>query len=203
SVRQSSPPDVWVLTKDAPFGISLNLVSQGFKVIMGWIGFFVQRLVQAFPLSKDFARENAVVLIDEVDSYLHPKWQARIMETLKEVFPNTQFIISTHSPLLLGALKAENIRLLEFESNVVECYQPSFNPYGADTNRILRNLMGQNERSIEEIGNLLKQYSDLAESGELDDAKKIGDEIKKQIDPDDPELLKTGILIKAKEILAK
>ncbi len=63
--------------------------------------------------------------------------------------------------------------------------------------------MGQDERSIEKIGVLLKKYSYFAESGDLDQARKVGDEIKKLIDPDDPELLKTDVLIQAKEVLSK
>lgn len=203
SVRQASPPDIWVATRDAPDGISLHLISQGFKVIIGWIGYFVQRLVQAYSLSKEFWKEYSVVLVDEIDSYLHPKWQAKLIQTLLEYFSNTQFIISTHSPLMLGNLRKDNIYLLDFEGRNVRCFQPSFNPYGADANRILRNLMGQDARSIEEIGDLLKEYSNLAESGELDQARKVGFKIKKLIDPDDPEVLKTDVLIQAKEVLSK
>ncbi len=202
TVRQASPPDIWVTTKDAPNGISLNLLSQGFKVIMGWVGYFVQRMVQSYALSKNFAKENAVVLIDEIDSYLHPKWQARLLQVMQEHFPGTQFVISSHSPLILGSLKTENIYLLEFDEDKVNCYQPSFNPYGADTNRILDLLMGQSERAIERISNLLKEYSDLADSGELDKAKRIGEEIRLLIDPEDPEILKTDVLIQAKEFLS-
>ncbi|MDM8522972.1 AAA family ATPase [Desulfococcaceae bacterium HSG8] len=203
TVRQSNPPDIWITTKDSPNGVSLGLISQGFRVIMGWVGYFVQRMAQAHPLSKNFTQENAVVLIDEIDSYLHPKWQAKLLQVLQELFPNTQFITSTHSPLILGSLKNENIRLLEFDGNgnKVKCYQPPFNPYGADANRILRNLMGQGERPIEKIADLLKKYGDLADSGELDQAKQIGKEIRQVIDPNDPELLKTDVVIQAKEFL--
>ncbi|MCP4107686.1 MAG: AAA family ATPase [Desulfobacteraceae bacterium] len=202
TVRQANPPDVWVSTKDAPKGISLSLLSQGFKIIMGWIGHFVQRMAQAYALSKNFTNENSVVLIDEIDSYLHPKWQARLFQVLQQFFPNTQFITSSHSPLNLSSLKSENIYLLEFdENNKVKCYQPPFNPYGADTNRILRILMGQSERAISNIADLLKKYSDLADSDELDEAKKIREEIIQLIDPEDPELLKTDVVIQAKEFL--
>lgn len=201
TVRQASPPDIWVTTKDAPNGISLNLLSQGFKVIMGWVGYFVQRMVQSYAFSKDFTKENAVVLIDEIDSYLHPKWQARLLQVLREHFPGTQFVISSHSPLILGSLKTENIYLLEFDGDNVSCYQPPFNPYGADTNRILDHLMGQSERAIEKVAELLKEYSDFADSGELDRAKRVGEEIRQLIDPEDPEILKTDVLIQAKEFL--
>lgn len=201
TVRQASPPDIWVSTKDAPNGVSLSLLSQGFKVIMGWVGYFVQRMVQSYALSKDFTKENAVVLIDEIDSYLHPKWQARLLQVLQEHFPRTQFVISSHSPLILGSLKTENIYLLEFNGDKVSCYQPAFNPYGADANRILVHLMGQSERAIERVAGLLKEYSDFADSGELDKAKRVGEEIRQLIDPEDPEILKTDVVIQAKEFL--
>jgi predicted ATP-binding protein involved in virulence len=54
----------------------------------------------------DPAELAGIVLIDEIDIHLHPKWQKRVPEILHENFPKVQFIVSTHSPIpLLGALR--------------------------------------------------------------------------------------------------
>ncbi|MFJ5476950.1 AAA family ATPase [Enterococcus faecium] len=54
-------------------------------------------------------------MIDEVDMHLHPAWQREIVRTLKETFPNAQFIITTHSPSVLQDLESDEIIPLEID----------------------------------------------------------------------------------------
>lgn len=116
SVEQFTPPRIIIKTIDQPIGIPLDMVSQGFKTLIGWIGHFLKRLAEANPLNKNnFEEEKAIVIIDEVDSYIHPIWQANFVHTLEEIFPNTQFILSTHSPLMIAGLARDQIIELEFE----------------------------------------------------------------------------------------
>ena len=100
-VKTVTPLDIWIKTPDAPNGIPLHLVSQGFKEVIGWIGHLLQRLAEAHPISKDFTKENGVVILDEIDAFTHPKWQVRLLDVMKETFVNIQFIVSTHSPLAI------------------------------------------------------------------------------------------------------
>lgn len=76
----------------------------GFRSILALAGDLVWRLIEAFPNSKNALEEYGVVLIDELDIHLHPTWQRTISGLLREIFPNIQFIMATHSPLVaLGA----------------------------------------------------------------------------------------------------
>jgi hypothetical protein len=59
--------------------------------------------------SKECAQTPGIVLIDELDIHLHPQWQRQIANGLKAAFPNIQFITASHSPQILGGLKAEEI----------------------------------------------------------------------------------------------
>jgi predicted ATP-binding protein involved in virulence len=68
---------------------------------------------------KDPLAEPAIVLVDEIDLHMHPKWQRTIMEFLTERFPNTQFIVTAHSPLVVQAAKDANIVLLRREGDRV------------------------------------------------------------------------------------
>ena len=87
-------------------GLPLHLISQGYNNVIGWVGFFMKRLWESTPDDKkhDFKNSFATCLIDEIDTYLHPKWQRTVLATLAKHFPNTQFIVTTHSPLVASSV---------------------------------------------------------------------------------------------------
>lgn len=75
-------------------------LSDGYRSVLALAGDIVWRLLMAFPESDDPLKEEGVVLIDELDIHLHPVWQRDIALWLQEQFPNIQFIVATHSPLV-------------------------------------------------------------------------------------------------------
>jgi len=77
------------------------------------------RMVARYPKSKNPLAEPAVVLVDEIDLHLHPKWQRLIMKYLGERFINTQFIVTAHSPLVVQAAANANIAVLRREEDHV------------------------------------------------------------------------------------
>jgi predicted ATP-binding protein involved in virulence len=81
-----------------------------------------------------------VVLIDELDVHLHPKWQRRVATDLKETFPGIQFVCTSHSPQVIGEVMPEEVRLLQG----VHIETPA-QAFGMDSNWILKVLMGGNE----------------------------------------------------------
>lgn len=60
---------------------------------------------------------EAIVLIDEVETHLHPRWKMRVMTALREAMPRVQFICTTHDPLCLRGMKNGEVRLLQRDSN--------------------------------------------------------------------------------------
>jgi predicted ATP-binding protein involved in virulence len=116
-VKTITPLDIWIKTADAPNGIPLHLVSQGFKEVIGWIGHLLQRLAEAHPFSDDFTKENGVVILDEIDAFTHPKWQIRLLDVLQDTFVNIQFIVSTHSPLAILNQDMNEVKELYFDEN--------------------------------------------------------------------------------------
>ncbi len=89
-------------------------LSDGYRSILALAGDLVWRLIQAFPKSKNPLHEEGVILIDELDIHLHPVWQRNIAVWLRKQFPNLQFIVATHSPLIaLGA--GDDALTLKFE----------------------------------------------------------------------------------------
>lgn len=80
---------------------------------------FASRMFDLYPDSKNPLAEPAVVLVDEIDLHLHPSWQRKLMSYLSERFPNTQFIATAHSPLVVQAATDANIVLLRREGDHV------------------------------------------------------------------------------------
>ncbi|MCC6818200.1 MAG: AAA family ATPase, partial [Bacteroidia bacterium] len=139
AVKKIDPPEVWVSTQDAPNGIPMNLISQGFKIVIGWVGYLMQRFVDTFPLSNPLSayKENAIVIIDEVDISMHPIWQVSFIEILKDVFQNTQFVISTHDPIIIGGLLKNQVRVLSEKEGQTTVFEPDFDPKGQGVAGIL------------------------------------------------------------------
>ena len=84
-------------------------LSDGYRSVLALAGDLIWRLLMAFPDSEDPLKEEGVVLIDELDIHLHPVWQRQIPGTLRELFPNLQFIVTTHSPFIAAGAGADAV----------------------------------------------------------------------------------------------
>lgn len=85
--------------------LSLGQLSDGERSFLAILSDLVRRLVLANPLLDDPLQGAGVVLIDELELHLHPKWQREVVEKLRRTFPNIQFITTTHSPFVIQALR--------------------------------------------------------------------------------------------------
>ncbi|MDM8516543.1 AAA family ATPase [Desulfobacterales bacterium HSG16] len=105
--------------------LTVNQLSDGEKCLMAMVGDLARRIAIANPLRKDPLEGSGIVMIDEIDLHLHPKWQRMIIQKLVEVFPNCQFMISTHSPHILTHVQAENLFMLEQTDKGIVSEQPN------------------------------------------------------------------------------
>ncbi len=103
-----------------PYGwVWIHDLSLGYKTMVAWIVDFASKLFLLYPNSPNPLAEPAVCLVDEIDLHMHPTWQRKIMGFLTEKFPNTQFIVTAHSPLMVQASADANIVLLKREGDHV------------------------------------------------------------------------------------
>lgn len=158
----SDPSVVWVKTNGVPNGIPLNLISQGLKEVMGWLGYFVQRLIESYPVQTldQVSNSHAVLIIDEIDSYIHPKWQAKILNILRKEFPNTQFILSTHSPIAISSCNEGEVVLLEIENNEIGLKKIQ-NTKGWLVENIMHEIMGINNTRDNEVALKINEIEKL------------------------------------------
>jgi predicted ATP-binding protein involved in virulence len=94
--------------------VPTTALSDGYRSILALAGDLVWRLMLAFPESQNPLHEEGIVLIDELDIHLHPIWQRSIAGWLRQQFPNLQFIVATHSPLI-AAGAGEDALTLKFD----------------------------------------------------------------------------------------
>lgn len=96
-------------------GVSVDVaqLSDGEKCLLAMAVDLARRMVLAAPTSPRPLEQDAVVLIDEIELHLHPGLQRSILPSLRKIFPNTQFIVSTHSPQVLSSVHVEQVRALE------------------------------------------------------------------------------------------
>jgi predicted ATP-binding protein involved in virulence len=87
--------------------------------MIAWIVDFTGRMVARYPYSADPLAEPAVVLVDEIDLHLHLKWQRGLIGFLTERFPNTQFLVTARSPLIVQAAPDSNLVLLRRQGDHV------------------------------------------------------------------------------------
>ncbi|HYU36114.1 MAG TPA: AAA family ATPase [Thermoanaerobaculia bacterium] len=103
-----------------PYGwVSISDLSLGYRAMIAWTVDLASRLFALHPESPNPLAEPAVVLVDEVDLHLHPKWQRELRSHLTERFPATQFVVTAHSPLVVQASENENIVVLRRQGDHV------------------------------------------------------------------------------------
>ena len=138
--------------------------------------------------------ENSVILIDEPELSLHPKWQQRIVDVYRKIGKNNQIIIATHSPHILGSVRKENIMLLDKNEDgkiVVRTGDELYDSYGQPTERILEDIMGLKTTRNQEIFDKLEKIREMVNEDkyETDDFKKEYGDLKEILGTMDEDIM--------------
>jgi predicted ATP-binding protein involved in virulence len=181
--------------------LTVNQLSDGEKCLIALVGDLARRMAVANTMRADPLEGDGIVLIDEVDLHLHPKWQRTVISKLTEVFPNCQFIISTHSPHVINHVYPENLFLLDRTVNGIVAIHPS-QSYGKNVDRILEDLMGLPTTRTDDVFQELRDIYDLISQDLLLDATNKIVTLKQKFGAD-PELVKAEVLIKRKKSIGK
>jgi predicted ATP-binding protein involved in virulence len=193
SLNDSRPPRFSVSKNNQI--LFLEQLSDGERGLLALVFDLTRRLAIANPDCDDPISEGvALVLIDEIELHLHPKWQRNVLQRLCDIFKACQFVVTTHSPLVLGEVPARCVRFLEFVDGKVQVFTPS-EAYGMDANRILQEFMGapvRNRRVEEELTRLFE----LIDNEEFDYARTAIATLEEKLGTDEPELTRASSLIR-------
>lgn len=174
--------------------LSISQLSEGEKCTLALVGDIARRLAIANPSRSNPLEGTGVVLIDEVDLHLHPKWQLKIVPLLQEIFPNIQFVVTTHSPKVLGELddRFNIFRLNEVDDEIrIEKMKPML---GWDTNHILKEFMDTPNVSIS-TSKLIRAIRDNIKDENYDYAEELVDQLCKMTDGLNEEVVRARAII--------
>lgn len=199
SYENEDLPEGEMLIQQGNQTLNVLQLSAGQKIVFALIIDIARRLSIANPKATNPMQEGTgVVLIDEIELHLHPRWQQTIIARLLEIFPNIQFITSTHSPQVLGNLEHAKIYVIkDLTARLL-----NFNTYGKDINRLLELVMGSSERN-EDIIHLFDNYFNLIEQNNLEEAQLIRTQLESKIGVDEPLFLRADGLIKRKQLIGR
>lgn len=120
----------------------LSTLSDGYLTTLGWVTDLIARWSEwarrrGLSLTGDFAQEmTGLVLVDEIDLHLHPRWQKHVIDDLRKAFPRLSFVVTTHNPLTLHGARKGEIQVLRREGDRVVAKQVDL-PEGADADEVL------------------------------------------------------------------
>ena len=185
--------------------LTLDELSGGYRIMLALAADLARRMAQGNPHLDDPLTSEAIVLIDEVELHLHPSWQQRVLTDLARTFPNTQFIVSTHSPQVLTTVRPDRIVRLRREGDSIVAEQESVATatYGAEAGDVLSTVMGVDERpGGNEFVNVLRDYMDLVGNGrgESEEAVSLRQKLE-SLSPRDPALDRADIEIRRRKLL--
>lgn len=165
--------------------VKLKELGYGYQVTLAWIVDLAKKLFERYPNSENPLHEPAIVLVDELDLHLHPEWQRKIISFLSKQFPKTQFIATTHSPLIVQSADNINLVILEKQDDHVIIKQPDIKTFkGWTVDEILTELMGLDDKTLsDDYLKLIKQFDDALDNDNYQQAKNAYDELDKILHP--------------------
>jgi predicted ATP-binding protein involved in virulence len=159
-------------------------------------------IADGYPENADLHRvapmnAPAIMLVDEIDLHLHPSWQQRVLGDLMAAFPNTQFIVTTHSPQVLTTARKESIRVVEWENGQAFARMPAYETYGQESRTTLEDVFGTLSRPPLDITQKLADYLRQIENGHDESAvaRQLRDELEQTLGVGDSQLQLADMLI--------
>jgi predicted ATP-binding protein involved in virulence len=170
--------------------LRVGQLSDGERGALALVLDLTRRLAQANPgMAAPATQAEGVVLIDEIDLHLHPQWQRRIIRDLSKTFPRCQFIVTTHSPQVIGEVPHDRIQILTNENVCIPSHS-----FGLDSSRVLQEIMNAPQRT-ETVAAAIERVAVLIDNGDLAEARRLLGGLGDEIGEDDPEITRPRTLI--------
>ncbi len=113
-------------------------LSDGYRAFYGWLGDLLYHVCSTLRGTRKLADTAGIVMIDEIDLHLHPSWQMEVLPRLSKEFPKLQFVVTSHSPLVVGSLQWANLIVLESgDAQTSTLVRKEIPVHGLDADQIL------------------------------------------------------------------
>jgi predicted ATP-binding protein involved in virulence len=148
---------IYVQSEENKDEVTLNNISQGTFSILAICLMIYRFLHELHPNSTNPLLESAIVIIDEVDAHLHPSWEQKIIGLLRREFPNVQFLITAHSPLVVAGCLEKEVSIIRHNRQGFSLEQCTENFIGYSTSELLQRVF-----EIEDKDEQYLLYSSMA-----------------------------------------
>lgn len=175
------------LQKSTGDRIHINNLSSGERSFIILLADLARRLQVVCP-SKPLGEIPGIVLIDEIELNLHPRWQSKIIPTLLSVFRNCQFIVTTHSPQVVSAIESDHVTIMDFDEDGAVKVQRPLRTKGQTSNYLLEGVFKASER-FPEIDKIIDAFNMAVDENDKLKAEALLAEIMLSIEGSPPELL--------------
>jgi predicted ATP-binding protein involved in virulence len=157
----------------------------GYQSTLSWMMDFCNKMFDQYPDSPNPFKEPAVLLVDEIDLHLHPHWQRTVIKYLSDIFPRTQFIVTTHSPFVIQSMEKVNLYTLQREDDQVKVNHLGCQSFvGWRIEEILSEVMGLGDDiQTNTYQELMKQFEKAANSEDYKRGKETYDALKGILHP--------------------
>lgn len=194
-LRIQRKPRMRMLINKGQEELEILQLSQGERSLLALVGDIARRLAMMNPSMSNPLDGEGIILIDEVDLHLHPRWQRTIVRRLRETFPNCQFLLTTHSPLVIS--DPDNIQAILLKNGTS---QELGNLYGMDIEQVLLEVMDADLRDP----TLQKKLDELMKAIQNRDYSKVNtlrNELAPVLPPDHRELTRADIYLRRQKVL--
>ncbi|MBM3748444.1 MAG: hypothetical protein FJW34_21910, partial [Acidobacteria bacterium] len=147
------------------FGQRLNFsqLPDGVRNTVGWLADFMMRqdLMEWDPALK--GRRPGILLLDEVDAHLHPRWQRTLLPAMRAALPDVQIIVTSHSPFVISSCAGARVHMLELDERTGRAHAlpPVDAPFGASVMATLKDIFGVSSRFDVDTQRKLEEWNEL------------------------------------------
>jgi len=177
------------LFERSKFKIPFNALSDGYRAFLGWVGDLLYHICYGCPPGVKLIENHGIVMVDEIDLHLHPRWQMEVIRTISRALPNIQFIFTSHSPLITGSLEWMNILYMKTNPKMsTNIKRISESIHGKDADQILlSDYFGLSSTRVSTKQRRINNLTLKARSGDHEAAKKLLSEMTKGMEEIDQE----------------
>lgn len=142
--------------------LNFSQLSDGVRTTVGWLADFMMRQDQAEAANGTKTTGEGILLLDEIDIYLHPRWQRTLLPAMRRALPNVQIVASSHSPFVISSCKDARIQVLTLDDRgIAQASPPQEAPFGESVTATLKDIFGVESRFDVQTENDLRTWDNL------------------------------------------
>ncbi len=181
-------PEVRLLVHWGGVAMRISQLPDGLRSIIGWLVSCIAKLESQFPDNSDPLDIPLLLLLDEPESHLHPKWQRKLIPAAQTLFPHSQIFVATHSPFVISSVNSGWIHILRAnKAGIVEADKPLPCSEGDSYLDVVEDILGVKEWYDPETEQLLADFRTARDEvlngdGDVDELRAKAEAIAKRSD---------------------